>query len=61
MRINAVVSEQVRLVQKYERVQFSSQSFVFAARRFAPRPISPHRVDSVEVEHTNGGGNHSEE
>ena len=38
MRIVAVVTEEARLVQKYERVWFSPLVIAMSARRFAPRP-----------------------
>jgi len=41
MRIVAMVTEEARLVQKYEDVRFSSRSFAFTACRFAPHPTSP--------------------
>ena len=41
MRIIAVVTDEARLVQKYERVGFLEPMLPLIARRFAPRPISP--------------------
>ena len=44
MRISSVVGEGVRLVRRYERVQYSSLAIALSARRFDLCPISPVRL-----------------
>ena len=62
-----MVTEEARLVRKYEHVRFSSLEMAFLARRFAPRPISPPLFDpsrtlltsrrsSLRMVSTEGGG-----